>query len=397
MNKKVYLDHNATTPVDPAVLEAMLPYLTEQFGNPSSVHGWGSEARYGVEKARMRMASLIGASEDNIVFTSCGTESNNTILYSLARKFDGQGCHVISSSIEHPAVYRCLDTLAGRGLIAVTYVDPDPSGAVDPEKFEAAIRPDTRLFSLMYANNEMGAIQPVAELCRLARKHGILTHTDAIQAVGKTPLDVADLDLDFATFSGHKIYAPKGIGAYYAKDKSLLAPLLQGGGQEMKLRPGTESVPLIVGMGAAAELCEKYLDSESSRLVAMRARFEETLLREVPGTLVCAGEANRLAGTSCVCFEGVFGTYVVLDLAEEGIAVSSGSACSANKSEPSHVLLAMGIAPETAQGAVRFTFGRANSPDQIDFVVEKVAAIVERQRARPPQLEMDIDVLSICD
>jgi cysteine desulfurase len=203
--------------------------------------------------------------------------------------------------------------------------------------------------------------------------------------------------LDFATFSGHKIYAPKGIGAYYVKDKSLITPLLHGGGQEMKLRPGTESVPMIAGLGAAAELCAKNLSAESAGLAEMRVRLEEALRREIEGVVVCAEGADRLPGTSCVCFEGVYGTYVVLDLADEGIAVSSGSACSANKSEPSHVLLAMGMEPEVAQGAVRFSLGRANTPDQIDVVVEKVAEIVQKQRAHPPQLELDIDLLSICD
>jgi len=397
MNKIVYLDHNATTPVDPAVLEAMLPYLTENFGNASSVHAWGTEGRYGVEKARMQLASLVGASEDNIVFTSCGSESNNTVLNSVARKFEGKGCHVICSAIEHPAVYRCLDDLAKRGLVTVTYIIPQSSGAVASEDFEKAIQPDTRLFSLMYANNEMGAIQPVKEICAIARERGILTHSDSIQAIGKIPFNVSEIGLDFATFSGHKIYAPKGIGAYYVKDKSLITPLLHGGGQEMKLRPGTESVPMIAGLGAAAELCAKNLSAESAGLAEMRVRLEEALRREIEGVVVCAEGADRLPGTSCVCFEGVYGTYVVLDLADEGIAVSSGSACSANKSEPSHVLLAMGMEPEVAQGAVRFSLGRANTPDQIDVVVEKVAEIVQKQRAHPPQLELDIDLLSICD
>lgn len=395
--KKAYFDHNATTPLDPRVLDEMLPYFKEQWGNPSSVHEWGQEARYGVEKARARLAKLVGASEDNLVFTSGGTEANNTVLLSVARKFAGQGCHMVTSSIEHPAIYRCLARLESEGLVETTYLDPDPSGAVDPRAFEEAIGPNTRLFSLMYANNETGAVQPVKEVARIAAKHGILMHTDTIQALGKVPFDLGEMGLDFASFSAHKLYGPKGIGALYFRDRERVVPLLSGGGQEMKLRSGTENVAGIVGFGAAAELSRIELEAERARLMDLRARLEARLKREIEGVYVCAAEAERLPGTLCACFEGVFGTYVVLDLAEEGVAVSSGSACSANKSEPSHVLLAMGMEPDLAQGAVRFSLGRRTTAEQVDLVADATARVVAKQRAHPPQLDEELDLLSICD
>jgi cysteine desulfurase len=397
MKKEIYLDHNATTPIDPEVVDAMLPYLRECFGNASSVHGWGQEARYGVEKARLQLAALVSCPEENLVFTSCGTESNNTVLRSVARRFQGEGCHIVSSSIEHPAVYRCLEAMKTEGLADYTLVDPEPCGSLDPQAVAAALRPETRLVSLMLANNEMGAIQPVAEVVDLAHSRNIEVHSDTVQALGKVPLDLTNVGLDYATFSAHKIYGPKGIGGIYARDRSKLTPLLQGGGQEGKLRPGTESVPMIVAFGAAADLCRRNLEKESAALSSMRNRLQYSLQAEIPSVSVCAEDTDRLPGTLCVCFTGIYGTYAVLELAEEGIAVSSGSACSANKSEPSHVLLAMGIDPEVAQGAVRFSLGRANRPEQIPTVVEKTKRIVERLRSHPPQQEQEFDLLSICD
>ncbi len=395
--KNAYFDHNATTPLDPRVLDEMLPYFKDQWGNPSSVHAWGQEARYGVEKARVRLAQLVGVSEENLIFTSGGTEANNTALLSVARRFVGQGCHIVTSSIEHPAIYRCLARLEAEGLVETTYLDPDPSGAVDPRAFADAIGPNTRLFSLMYANNETGAIQPVEEVARIAAERGILMHTDTIQALGKVPIDLGSINLDFASFSAHKLYGPKGTGALFFRDREQVVPLLAGGGQEMKLRPGTENVAGIVGLGAAAELSRLELETESARLADLRGRLQARLEGEVGGVVPCAAEAARLPGTLCVCFEGVYGTYVVLDLAEEGIAVSSGSACSSNKSEPSHVLLAMGIEPDLAQGAVRFSLGRLTTSEQVDLVAETTARIVSKQRAHPPQMEEALDLLSICD
>jgi cysteine desulfurase len=394
---KAYFDHNATTPLDPVVLEAMLPYLKDKFGNASSVHEWGRDARYGVEKARQQVARLAGVPEENLIFTSCGTESNNTVLQSVARRYAGEGCHIITSSIEHPAIYRCLSGLESKGAVEVTYLDPDRSGVVDPAAIEDAVGPYTRLISLMCANNETGAVQPIEQAARIAKARGILMHSDTVQALGKIPLDLDAIGVDFASFSAHKLYGPKGVGALYFASREGFAPLLQGGGQEMKMRPGTENVAGIVGFGAAAEIGVSVGKDEAERLGKLRDRLQRRFESEVEGTYVCAADAERLPGTLCVCFPGVYGTYVVLDLAEEHIAVSSGSACSANKSEPSHVLLAMGIAVELAQGAVRFSIGRFITEEQVDRVAEVTARIVARQRAHPPHLEETVDLLAICD
>ncbi len=395
--RAIYLDHNATTPLDGSALNAMLPYLTHEWGNPSSVHDWGVQSRYGVEKARLQVAQLAGVPENNLVFTSGGTEANNTILRSIALRFTGQGCHFISSSIEHPSVKRCLEQLIKEGLAEVSFLDPDRTGVVDPDAYREAVRPSTRLFCLMYANNETGAIQPVSEVWQVGREYDVPVFCDAVQALGKLPLKIASLGLEFMSFSAHKLYGPKGIGAIYAKDLSHLCPLFHGGGQEMNLRAGTENVAAIVGFGASAELAGRLLDSEGQFLRSLRDELETLLISRIPGVHVMTREVERLPGTLCVCFEGVFGTYVVLDLAEEGIAVSSGSACSANKAEPSHVLLAMGVEPQLAQGAVRFSLGRSTTPEQIRAAVEVIARVVAKQRMHPPRSGEMIDLRSICD
>jgi len=397
MNKKIYLDHNATTPVDPEVLEAMLPYLKECFGNASSVHDWGKEARYGVEKARMRLGNLLGVSSDTITFTSCGSESNNTILLSVTRGSAEDACHIVASSIEHPCVYRCLEEIEREGDASLSWVDPDENGVIDPDRVASAIGPETKLVSVMLANNETGIVQPIEEIVRIAHSRGVRVHTDAVQALGKIPIDLKMLDVDFATFSAHKVYGPKGIGAFYAKDPSLIKPMVLGGGQENRLRAGTESVPFIVAFGAAAEKAGRVLRDEATRLERMRADLETRLLEGVPDAVICGKEADRLPGTSCVCFPGILGTYLVLDMAEEGIAISSGSACSANQSKPSHVLIAMGLGPELARGAVRFSLGRDNTPDQIDEAAAKTIKLVRSQKAHPPREEEELDLLSLCD
>jgi cysteine desulfurase len=392
-----YLDHNATTPLDENVLKAMLPYLTNEWGNPSSVHEWGQQARYGLEKARLQVAVLAGAPEEGLIFTSGGTEANNTLLRSVAMRHAGEGCHIVSSSIEHPSIRRCLEQLTLEGLAEVTYLDPDPSGVVDPDAYREATVPTTRLFTLMYANNETGAIQPVEELCRIGQELGVPVHTDAIQALGKIPLNLIGAGLSFASFSAHKLYGPKGIGAFYARDISQVSPLLQGGGQEMNLRAGTENVPGIVGFGAAAVESAKILSSEMTALAILREELEDLLVERILGTHILSREADRLPGTLCVCFEGVYGTYVVLDLAEEGIAVSSGSACSANQSEPSYVLLAMGIEPALAQGAVRFSLGRLTTREQIQMTAEVAARVIVKQRANPPRFDATMNSFLACD
>ncbi len=397
MSKRVYMDHNATTPVDPEVLEAMLPYLTDCYGNASSVHEWGIEARYGVEKARVQLGQLLGVPEETLTFTSCGSESNNTILRSVAHQHSSEGCHIVTSSIEHPCIYRCLEDLESSGSVAVTWIDPEEHGVIDPDKIGKAIRPDTRLVSVMLANNETGVVQPIREIADVAHAKGVGVHSDTVQALGKIPIHLGDLDLDFATFSAHKVYGPKGIGAFYAKDPTSIVPMIRGGGQENRLRAGTESVPFIVAFGAAAEKAFRVQNEEAGVLDKLRNELQSRLIEGIPEAVVCGQAAERLPGTLCICFPGVLGTYLVLDLAEEGIAVSSGSACSANQSKPSHVLVAMGIAPEVAQGAVRFSLGRANSTDQIDELVTTTVNLVKQQRDHPPGKDEELDLLSLCD
>ncbi|MCA9426138.1 MAG: cysteine desulfurase [Candidatus Omnitrophica bacterium] len=397
MTKKVYMDHNATTPVDPEVLEAMLPYLKDCYGNASSVHEWGKEARYGVEKARMQLGELLGVSESTLTFTSCGSESNNTILRSVASRFAGQGCHIIASAIEHPCIYRCLEDLENQAEVEVSWIEPDGNGVIHPDRIAEEIRMDTRLVSIMLANNETGVIQPIQKIAQMAHEKGIKVHSDTVQGVGKIPVDLEELGVDFATFSAHKLYGPKGIGAFYARDRSWITPMILGGGQENRLRAGTESVPMIVAFGAAAEKSKRVHQEEAELLVAMRDDLEKRLLESIPEALVCGKEAARLPGTLCVCFPGIMGTYLVLDMAEEGIAISSGSACSANQSKPSHVLIAMGIDPELARGAVRFSLGRANSPEQIEEVANTALRLIQNQKEHPPEEETELDLLSLCD
>ncbi|MCA9412183.1 MAG: cysteine desulfurase [Candidatus Omnitrophica bacterium] len=397
MTKKVYMDHNATTPVDPEVLEAMLPYLKDCYGNASSVHEWGKEARYGVEKARMQLGELLGVSESTLTFTSCGSESNNTILRSVASRFAGQGCHIIASAIEHPCIYRCLEDLENQAEVEVSWIEPDGNGVIHPDRIAEEIRMDTRLVSIMLANNETGVIQPIQKIAQMAHEKGIKVHSDTVQGVGKIPVDLEELGVDFATFSAHKLYGPKGIGAFYARDRSWITPMILGGGQENRLRAGTESVPMIVAFGAAAEKSKRVHQEEAELLVAMRDDLEKRLLESIPEALVCGKEAARLPGTLCVCFPGIMGTYLVLDMAEEGIAISSGSACSANQSKPSHVLIAMGIDSELARGAVRLSLGRANSPEQIEEVANTALRLIQNQKEHPPEEETELDLLSLCD
>jgi len=397
MKKIAYMDHNATTPLDERVLEAMMPYLTDQYGNASSVHGWGQETRYGVEKGRLQVATLAGASEDNLVFTGGGTEALNTVLESVVRRNGPGNCRVVTSAIEHPAVDKYLKRLQADGKAKVTFINPKSNGVVSPTDFEDAIGDETTLVALMYVNNETGALQPVAEVCEITHKRGALMLTDTVQALGKVPLNVATLGVDYACFAAHKLYGPKGIGAIYFRDRSTIEPLFQGGGQEMKVRPGTENVASIAGFGKAAELSGTLMEEEADRLAGWRDNLQERLVKDIGGVHVCAGDVERLPGTLCVCFEGIMGTYFVLDMAEEGVACSSGSACAANKSEPSYVLLAMGMEPELAGGAVRFSLGRATREEHIDIVANTAAKVVENLRKNPPRAEDELDLRSICD
>lgn len=386
MPRIAYLDYNATTPLDSRVLQAMLPCLQEEWGNPSSVHDWGQSARYAVEKARAQVADLVGVSDEHLIFTGTGSESICQVLHSVAKKWRGQSCHILTSAIEHPATLRSLEQLHQDGMIQYSTVLPEHSGWIDPKRVESMIRSDTRLISIMSANNETGIIQPLPEIADLARSRVIAIHSDMVQSLGKINLRFDDLQLDFASFAAHKIYGPKGIGALAFREKGDLIPLLHGGGQEMGLRAGTENTAGIVGFGAAAALCREFLPEEATRITRLRDQFEEQLKKKIDGLHILGADQTRLPGTSCICFEALLGTYLVQDLAAEGIAISSGSACRVGESKPSHILLAMGIDPELARGAVRFSLGRFTTEDEILQAAELTRRAVLQLRQNPEKI-----------
>jgi cysteine desulfurase len=382
----IYLDHNATTPVAPAVREAMLPYLGERFGNPSSGYEIGRQARDAVERARAQVATLLGAGHEQIIFTSGGTEANNLALAGHIRARGRAGAHVVASAIEHPSVLEPLRALAREG-VEVTLVPPRPHGALDPDEVIAALRPKTVLVSLMHANNELGTLQPVAEVAAEAGRRGVAVHTDAAQSAGKVALDVRDLGVDLLSLAGHKLYAPKGIGALWVRPGTPLAPLLHGGGQERGLRPGTEPVPAIVGLGAACVLVAAERARSAARLGALRDRLEAGLMAAVPDLQVNGALAPRLPTTSHVSFLGRDGAQLLA--ATPQILASTGSACHTGAAEPSHVLRAIGASPEATRGAVRFSLGHGTSAADVERAIELLAAAAARLGApgvatRPP-------------
>lgn len=364
MSPPVYLDYNATTPVDPAVAEAMLPWLREHFGNPSSDHPYGRRAAQAVAAAREAVAGLIGASPAVLFFTGCATEANNLALRGVARALRERGRHLIISAVEHPSVVAPAERLRADGW-EVTVLPVNEYGQVDPQVLEAALRPDTVLVSVMLANNEVGTLQPVAELSALTRPRGILLHTDAAQAVGKIPVDVNDLGVDLLTLAGHKFYAPKGVGALYVRPGTSIEPLLVGGGQEQGLRPGTENVPHIVALGVAAQLAVQGLGRESERLRGLRDRLHARLQAVIPGLRLNGHPDQRLPNTLNLSFPDVAGR-ALLEAAADSIAASVGSACHEDSDAVSGVLAAMGVSPERARGAVRLSVGRFTSDGDID-------------------------------
>ena len=376
--QRIYLDHNATTPVDPEVLEAMLPLLQDAFGNPSSVHWYGQRARAALDEARGHVAELVAASPAEIVFTGSGTEADNMALRGVAAMAAGDRRGIVHTAIEHHAVLHTARALTEEGWpVQVARVGPD--GRLDLDDLRAKVDERTAIVSVMLANNETGIIQPVAEVARLAHEKGALVHCDAVQAAGKVPVDVRALDVDLLALSAHKIYGPKGVGALYVKRGARLKPLLRGGSQERNRRAGTETVPGIAGLGAAARLARARLSSEPVRLSALRDRLEEALLA-IPGARR-NGEGPRVPNTANVSFEGIEAESLLMALDLAGVAVSTGAACAAGAVEPSHVLRAMGLAPERVQGSVRFSLGRSNTAQQVDDAVAAVAAAVEKQRA----------------
>jgi cysteine desulfurase len=383
--RRVYLDNNATTAVLPAVLEAMLPYFSEQFGNASSIHHHGQETRAAVERARESVALLLGCRAAEIVFTCGGTESDNLAMFGLLRAgLVREGDHVISSTIEHHAVLNSCKQLESEGC-AVTYVPADSHGQVDPDHVRRALRPNTRLITIMMANNETGVLQPVNEIGKISAEADVFFHTDAVQSAGKVTLDVNQIKCDLLSISGHKMHAPQGVGALYVRKGTRLQPLFHGGRHERSRRAGTENVPGIVGLGKAAELArEGLLNGETQQLAALRDRLEATILNEVEACGVNGAGAPRVPNTSNIYFDYVEGEPLVIALDLKGLAVSTGAACSSGALEPSHVLMAMGLSPERARGSLRFSLGKQNTSEDIDFASDLIPITISRLRELSP-------------
>ena len=380
--KIVYMDHAATTYAAPEVVEAMLPYFSEKFGNPSSVYGIGQENKAAVEEARAKVAAAINAEPNEIYFTAGGTESDNWVLKGVAFANIRKGKHIITTAVEHHAILHAAEWLQSQGF-EVTYLPVDQYGMVSPADVEKAIRPDTILISVMYANNEVGAIQPIAEIGAIARAHGIYFHTDAVQAVGHVPIDVKAEHIDMLSLSGHKFYGPKGIGVLYIRRGVRIQNLLHGGAQESRHRAGTENVAGIVGLGAAIERAVAAMPEESARLTAMRDHMIRELLK-VPASHLNGHPTQRLPNNVNITFEYIEGEGILLLLNMFGICASTGSACNSASLEPSHVLTAMGVPHEIAHGSVRLTLGERNTEEDVSYVLEKLPEVVRKLRSMSP-------------
>jgi len=381
--KRIFLDHAATTPADPRVVEAMLPYFSDSFGNPSSIHSLGLETRTAVAEAREKVASLIGAASDEIIFTSGGTEADNLAIKGVALANAHKGKHIVTTRIEHHAVEESCRYLEKQG-IKVTHVAVDHDGLVDPREVERAVTPETILISVMHANNEVGTIQPIAEISRVARSRGIYFHTDAVQTVGHIPAKVDDLGVDLLAISAHKLYGPKGVGVLYVRKGTRIVPFMHGGGQERGLRATTENVPGIVGFGKAAEIAHAEMDAESKHVTRLRDKLIKGLLERIPQVRLNGHPTQRLPNNVNISVASVEGESLAVSLDLEGIAVSTGSACSSEAMEPSHVLTAMGVPVELARGSLRFSLGKKNTDEEIDRVLEAFPRIVSRLRAVSP-------------
>lgn len=382
MKQPVYLDYNATTPLDPAVVAAMRPSLEQHFGNPSSGHAYGHAAREAVERARAQVASLLGCAPDEVTFTSGGSESDNQAIKGIAFARREQGNHLITTQIEHPAVLNTCRYLEARHGFRVTYLPVDSAGLVDPADVEAAITPQTILLTIMHANNEVGTLEPVAEIGKLAKQQGITFHTDAAQSVGKVPVQVDALNVDLLTIAGHKLYAPKGIGALYVRRGTLLEPLIHGAGHEQGRRAGTENVPSIVALGEACALAEKQFAEQTTRWQQLRERLLRGLEARVGPVKVNGHLERRLPNTLNICVPGVVGEEVLARA--PGVAASTGSACHAGHTEPSAVLLAMGIKPALALGALRLSLGRWTTEEEIAEAVDQISAAILSLRQETP-------------
>lgn len=380
--KTIYLDNNATTAVAPEVLAAMLPYLGELYGNPSSMHSFGGQVGEAVDTARERIAALLGAGPDEIIFTSCGSESDNTAIWS-ALQTQPEKRHLITTRVEHPAVLNVVQYWERQGY-HVTLLGVDGKGRLDLDEYAAALSDDTALVSIMFANNEVGDIYPIQAMAEMAKERGVLFHTDAVQAVGKTPIDLRHLPVDMLSLSGHKIHAPKGIGVLYVRKGVRFRPFLRGGHQERGRRAGTENVPYIVGLGMAAQLSSDHMQEERVNVARLRDKLENGLLERIPDCMVNGDVENRLPNTSNIAFKNVEGEAILLMLDRLGICASSGSACTSGSLEPSHVLRAMGVPFNYAHGSVRLSLSRYTTEEDVDYVIENFPGVIETLRAISP-------------
>jgi len=383
--KRIYLDYAATTPTDPDVVQAMLPYFTDSFGNPSSIYSLGQESKGAIEDARNKIAYLIGAHDEEIVFTGGGTEADNMALEGIIFANETKGSHIITSAIEHHAITETCEFLQNTG-VEVTYLPVDEYGLVDPDDVNKAITDKTILISVMHANNEVGTIEPITDIARIAREAGVCFHTDAVQTVGRIPVDVNELGVDMLSISAHKIYGPKGVGALYVRKGTMVTPFVHGGGQEKNRRSGTENVPGIVGFGRAAELASQELNQESERLTGLRDHLIKSILGSIEHTRLNGHPIKRLPNNVNISVEYVEGESMILNLDLEGIFVSTGSACSSVSLEPSHVLTSMGVPHELAYGSLRLTLGRWTKDDDIDRLLEVLPGVVAKLRAMSPLL-----------
>jgi cysteine desulfurase len=383
--KTIYLDHAATTPVDPAVVEAMLPLFTEGYGNASSLHHKGRQAADALEEARQTVADVLGCKPREVIFTSCGTESDNLALRGVAFQQAEKGKrHLITSSVEHHAISHTMEQLEKRFGFEVTYLPVDEYGIVHPDEVARAIRDDTALVSIMYANNEVGTIQPLAEIGEITRARGVPFHTDAVQAGGTLDLNVDRLNVDLMSLSAHKFYGPKGVGVLYARRKSKFWPMQTGGAQERRRRAGTENIPYIVALATALDLAQSRAEEENKRLIALRDRLIDGVLERVPEAALTGHPTQRLPNSASFVFKYIEGEGILLNLDALGICGSSGSACTSASLEPSHVLQAMGIPVEVAHGSLRLTLGKSNTQEDVDFVVEHLPDIVHKLRQISP-------------
>jgi len=382
--KRIYMDYAATTPIKKEVVDAMMPYLTEHFGNPSSVHGFGRDVKKAIDESRMTIAKAINAAPEDIFFTGGGSESDNMAIKGIAFAYKDKGNHIITSKIEHHAVLHTCEYLEKHHGFEVTYLDVDKDGIISLDELSAAISDKTILITIMQANNEIGTVQPVKEIAQLAREKGVFFHTDAVQALGNIEIDVKDMGVDLMSFTAHKIYGPKGIGALYMRKGIKLHPLIHGGSQERKKRAGTENVAGIVAFAKAVELATKDIQGHANRQMQLRDHLIDSVLSRIPHTRLNGHRQKRLPGNANFCFEFIEGESILLSLDLLGVAASSGSACTSGSLDPSHVLMALGLPHEIAHGSLRLTIGDMTTREDIDFVVDNLEKIVIRLRELSP-------------